>query len=107
MPIFAPPVSAAAGDGHRGRAARRGRAHAVRWISLASTLASLLLATVLAFQFASRSAGNTDRRYDGWPPFDVRGRRIKLKTQEPMLPLAHCTDGTVIAPFSSSSASMA
>jgi NADH-quinone oxidoreductase subunit M len=62
-----------------------GRASAVRWISLASVLLSLLLATIISIQFAiprvqEMPSGTTMRTFHSdW---------IKFKTREPLLPLS-------------------
>jgi NADH-quinone oxidoreductase subunit M len=72
-----------------------GRAAAVRWISLASVLASLLLATILSIQFAIERAWET-------PSVDVtkgvltfHSDWIKYKTQKNLLPLHTTASGDV------------
>ncbi|MHB1422318.1 MAG: complex I subunit 4 family protein [Gemmataceae bacterium] len=71
------------------------RASAVRWVSLASVLASLLLATVISIQFAiprvreTPSVDTTNGR-----PLTFLDDWIKFKTRENLLPL-HTTSGKV------------
>jgi NADH-quinone oxidoreductase subunit M len=70
-----------------------GRAQAVRWLSLASTLLSLLLATIIAIQFAIPRVQNPPLA-SGPGPLTFSADWIQNKTQLNLLPL-HATNGTV------------
>ncbi len=66
-----------------------GRAQAVRWISLASTLASLLLAVILTLQFATpRVEGEATGK-------GMRTFQPEMATRVKLLPLHTNSDGTV------------
>jgi NADH-quinone oxidoreductase subunit M len=66
-----------------------GRAHAVRWISLASTLASLLLAVILTIQFT------IPRVQEGTAFQSLTTFQPKMATRVPLLPLHTNSEGTV------------
>ena len=72
-----------------------GRAAAVRWISLASVLASLLLAAIISIQFAVERAENTPSVYELEGPMTFDSDWIKFKNQIDLLPLHTAADGTV------------
>jgi NADH-quinone oxidoreductase subunit M len=70
-----------------------GRAAAVRWLSLASSLASLLLATIVSIQFAAA------RQHEAAPalktPSTFPAEWIRFSTRENLLPLHTTANGTV------------
>jgi NADH-quinone oxidoreductase subunit M len=72
-----------------------GRAHAVRWLSLASTLASLLLATVIAIQFAIPRVQEPPSLAITKGPLTFNPDWIKYKTRVNLLPLHTAANGTV------------
>lgn len=71
-----------------------GRAQAVRWLSLASTLASLLLATIIAIQFAIPRVQEPPAVATKGP-MTFGAEWIKFKTQENLLPLHSTANGAV------------
>ncbi|HEY7328878.1 MAG TPA: NADH-quinone oxidoreductase subunit M [Gemmataceae bacterium] len=72
-----------------------GRAVAVRWVSLASVLASLLLATIMSIQFAIERAWETPSVDATKAPLTFHSDWIKYQTRENMLPLHTAANGTV------------
>ncbi len=70
-----------------------GRAVAVRWLSLASSLASLLLATILSVQFAAARLDQTPT--DAKSPSTFPDEWIKFSTRTNLLPLHTTANGTV------------
>jgi NADH-quinone oxidoreductase subunit M len=72
-----------------------GRAAAVRWISLASVLASLLLAAILSIQFAIERACGTPSVDVTKASLTFHSDWIKYKTRENLLPLHTMADGTI------------
>jgi NADH-quinone oxidoreductase subunit M len=72
-----------------------GRAAAVRGVSLASVLASLLFATIISIQFAIERAWETPSVDVTKGPLTFHSDWIKYKTRENMLPLHTAADGTV------------
>jgi NADH-quinone oxidoreductase subunit M len=72
-----------------------GRAPVVRWLSLASTLASLLLATIITIQFAIPRVQETPSVAATKGPLTFNADWIKFKKQENLLPLHTAADGKV------------
>jgi NADH-quinone oxidoreductase subunit M len=72
-----------------------GRAAAVRWVSLASVLASLLLATIISIQFAIERSWETPSVDATKAPLTFHSDWIKYKTRENILPLHTAANGTV------------
>ncbi len=72
-----------------------GRAPTVRWISLASVLLSLLLATIISIQFAVERAWEQPSVDAAKGPLTFHSDWIKYKTQENLLPLHTSANGTV------------
>jgi NADH-quinone oxidoreductase subunit M len=70
-----------------------GRAPTVRWISLTSVLASLLLATIISIQFAVARAGESPTIDAAKGPLTFHSDWIKFKTQVNLLPLHTATNG--------------
>jgi NADH-quinone oxidoreductase subunit M len=71
-----------------------GRAQAVRWISLASTLGSLLLATIISIQFAIPRMEATPAVAATKGPLTFNPDWIKFGTRADLLPLQTGADGT-------------
>lgn len=72
-----------------------GRAAVVRWISLASVLTSLLLATIISIQFAIERSWETPSVDVTKGPLTFHSDWIKFKKQIDLLPLHTAADGTV------------
>ncbi len=70
-----------------------GRAAAVRWLSLGSALASLLLATILSVQFAAARLDQTST--DAKSPSTFPDEWIRFSTRTNLLPLHTTANGTV------------
>jgi NADH-quinone oxidoreductase subunit M len=71
------------------------RAPAVRWISLISVLASLLLATIISIQFAIPRVQEMPSATMMHRPLTFHSDWIKFKTRENLLPLHTAANGTV------------
>ncbi len=69
--------------------------HVVRWVSLASTLGSLLVATVIAIQFAIHRVQESPTVAVTTKPLTFNPDWIKFKTQQDILPLRTMPDGRV------------
>jgi NADH-quinone oxidoreductase subunit M len=72
-----------------------GRAAAVRWFSLASVLASLLITTIISIEFAIERAWETPSVDVTKGPLTFHSDWIKYKTRENLLPLHAASNGTV------------
>jgi NADH-quinone oxidoreductase subunit M len=72
-----------------------GRAPAVRWVSLASVLTSLLLAAIISIQFATERARQPPSVDTTKPALTFDPHWIKFKTQEPLLPLHTAPDSAI------------
>jgi NADH-quinone oxidoreductase subunit M len=72
-----------------------GRAPLARWVSLASTLASLLLATIIAIQFAIPRIQEKPSVAATKAPLTFHSDWIKFKTQVNLLPLHTAATGKV------------
>ena len=72
-----------------------GRAQIVRWVSLASTLASLLLAIIFTIQFAIPRVYEAAPRFTGKEPLTFRDDWIKFTTRVNLLPLYTTPEGAV------------
>jgi NADH-quinone oxidoreductase subunit M len=86
LPLVTAIATALLGSGH---------AVAVRWLSLASTLASLLLATIIAIQFAIPRVQESPSVAATKGPLTFHSDWIKNKKQLNLLPLHTSTNGTV------------